>query len=135
MRTYALLVFLICAMFSVYIQAETVFTGLPEVKISESGDSRLPEVVPQDSAGSFVCVISKIDGKYYWASRGNTSLLRVENGAFITFIAGNGSGYVRIINPELKQAASLAGDPEAKFNYVEHLLLGLRSVTYYGKAK
>lgn len=135
MRTHALLVFLICAMFSVYVQAETVFTGLPEVKISESGDSRLPEVVPRDKAGSFVCVISKIDGKYYWASRENTSLLRVENGAFITFIAGNGSGYVRIINPELKQAASLAGGPEAKFNYVEHLLIGLRSVTYYGKAK
>ncbi len=29
----------------------------------------------------------------------------------------------------------MAGDPEAKFDYVEHLLLGLKSVTYYGNSK
>lgn len=27
------------------------------------------------------------------------------------------------------------GDPEEKFDYVEHLLLGLKSVTYYGRMK
>lgn len=134
MITRTFLVFMICSTIVTNIQAETVFTGLPEVKISESGDSRLPEAVSRDKAKSFVCVISKIDGKYHWTSRENARLFRVESGAFITYVAENGSGYVRITNPELKQAADLAGGPEAKFDYVEHLLFGLRSITYYGKA-
>ena len=34
---------------------------------------------------------------------------------------------------ELRKMSVALGDPEAKFDYVEHLLLGLKSVTYYGK--
>jgi hypothetical protein len=40
---------------------------------------------------------------------------------------------VRVIFPEVKEAASLMfTETEAKFDYVEHLLIELRSVTYYG---
>lgn len=59
-------------------------------------------------------------------------MLRKESGAFITFVAVDGSGYVRIISPEMKDAASLMAETELKFDYAEHLLIGLRSVTYYG---
>ena len=45
----------------------------------------------------------------------------------------NGSGYVRTIRPESKEAASLMGATEAQFDYVEHALIGLKSVTYYGR--
>ena len=34
----------------------------------------------------------------------------------------------------VKELGPKTGDPEEKFDYVEHLLLGLKSVTYYGKA-
>jgi len=37
-----------------------------------------------------------------------------------------------MVNPDLKDAASLMAETEAKYDYVEHLLIGLRSVTYYG---
>jgi hypothetical protein len=34
-----------------------------------------------------------------------------------------------------KEAASLLGKTEENFDYVEHLLAGLRSITYYGKSE
>ena len=59
-------------------------------------------------------------------------MVRIESGAFITFVAVDGGGYVRMIAPGEKKMVSLIGDTEAKFDYVEHLLTGLKSVTYYG---
>lgn len=116
-----------------------IFTGVPEIKISEGGISRVPENLTKDKAIKFKCTITKIDDKYYWTSRENVELIPISSGAFITYWAVNGSGYVRIIKAESKQEVkklgAMAGDPEAKFDYVEHLLLGLKSVTYYGKSK
>ena len=68
-------------------------------------------------------------------TRQNTELVRIESGAFITYLAINGSGYVRVISPKLKDAASLMSPTEARFDYVEHALIGLRSITYYGSAQ
>jgi len=62
-------------------------------------------------------------------------MVRIESGAFITFIAVNGSGYVRMIAPGMKKPAALMSDAEAQFDYVGHILIGLRSVTYYGKTQ
>jgi hypothetical protein len=74
-------------------QATTVFRGIPSIKISEGGVERLPETLPRDKAVNIGCVISKIGDDYYWASRENTAIIRVESGVFITFLAVNGSGY------------------------------------------
>ena len=116
-------------------QARTVFSGLPSVKVSEGGTERLAEAISRSQAANLGCVVSEIGGKYYWAMRGNKEMIRGVSGAFITYIAVDGSGYVRVINPALKNAASLTSPTEAKFDYVEHLLLGLRSVSYYGNAQ
>ena len=114
-------------------QATTVFAGLPGVKISEGGVERVPENLSRDRAVNFACVISRIGDKYYWASRENKEMIRIESGAFITFLAVDGVGYVRIVAPGMKEAVSLImGETETKFDYVEHALIGLRSVTYYG---
>lgn len=116
-----------------------IFTGVPEIKISEGGVNRIPENLTKDKAIKFKCSITKIDDKYYWTSRENVELIPIVNGAFITYWAVNGSGYVRVVKPEMKEEVkkmgAMAGDPEEKFDYVEHLLLGLKSVTYYGKSK
>jgi hypothetical protein len=116
-------------------QSRTVFRGVPEVKISEGGYDRLVENLKRSEAINLTCVVSQIDGKYYWASRENRELVRREAGAFITYIAPDGSGYIRLIAPGSKENASLMSDAEAKYDYVEHLLVGLRSVTYYGRAE
>lgn len=115
------------------------FTGLPEIKISEGGISRVPESLTKDKSIQFKCTITKIDDKYYWTSRENVELIPIVSGTFITYLAINGSGYVRLVKPEMKgevkKLGAIAGDPEAKFDYVEHLLLGLKSVTYYGQSQ
>ena len=116
-----------------------IFSGIPEIKISEGGLSRIPEKINKEKAMGYKCTISKIGDKYLWTTRENTELIPVENGAYITFLAVNGSGYVRIIKPSkkdvVKQMGAMTGDPEEKFDYVEHLLLGLKSITYYGISK
>jgi hypothetical protein len=110
----------------------TIFKGRPAVKISEGGTERAPETLGREQAVNLECVVSQIGSDYYWASRENTPLVRIDGGAFTTFIAANGAGYIRIIKPEAKSAAALMGGAEKQYDYVEHALVGLRSVTYYG---
>jgi hypothetical protein len=112
--------------------AATVFRGRPMIKVSEGGVDRVPEAVSRDRAPNLECVISQIGDQYYWASRENVRLVRTESGAFITFVAVNGSGYIRIVKPEDKSSAALMSPTEERFDYIEHLLIGLRTVTYFG---
>ena len=132
MRKFVITFFILIIAATVHAQSTMVFNGLPIVKISEGGVSRVPENITRDRAVNLKCIISKISGAYYWASRENAKLLRIDSGAFSTFVAENGSGYIRMVNRDLKDAASLMSETEAKYDYVEHLLIGLRSVTYYG---
>jgi len=114
---------------------EIVFSGIPTVKISEGGASRVVEDLKDAKASEAECIVTKIDDKYFWKSRNNIELFMVQSGAFVSFVATNGSGYIRVIPSDLKEVASLMDETEKKYNYVEHLLIGLRAVTYYGNAK
>jgi TPR repeat protein len=114
---------------------DIVFSGTPTVRINEGGGPRAIEDVKPAEASGARCTIIRIDDKYFWQTRNNVELTMVTSGAFITFVANSGAGYIRIIQPELKDAAALMGETEQKFDYVEHMVIGLRSVTYYGKAK
>ncbi len=115
-----------------YAEPITVSKGRPIIKISEGGISRIPNSLEYSEATNLECVVSKIGDDYFGASRENTPLVRIESGAFITFLAINGSGYVRVLKESHKDAASLMSVTEKQFDYAEHLLIGLRSVTYYG---
>lgn len=94
-------------------QRVIVFTGRPFFKISEGGNNRTPEQLDLARAVSLECVISRIGEEYYWASREDTPLSRVESGAFITFVASNGAGYVRVIDRDWNGAASMMSETEA----------------------
>ena len=122
-----------------FAKEEIIFTGIPEIKISEGGISRVPETLSKSRAMEYKCTITRIDEKYYWTTRENVELIPISRGAFITFLAVEGQGYIRIVKPEMRETirkiGAMAGDPEEKFDYVEHLLLGLKTVTYYGKSK
>ena len=132
------LIFLIVSV-PLYAKEMIIFTGIPEMKISEGGVNRVLDNLNKENAIKFKCTITKIDDKYYWTSRENIELIPISSGAFITYWAVNGSGYVRVVKPgmkeEVKQLGALASDPEGQYDYVEHLLLGLKSVTYYGQSK
>jgi hypothetical protein len=110
--------FLLTVSVSSFGSEQIVFTGIPEAKISEGGVERLPEQISSEKAMGLKCTITEIDGKYYWTTRENLELVRVQSGAYVTFLAQNGSGYVRIIDPSMKKSASLIGGAEAKFDYV-----------------
>jgi hypothetical protein len=62
-------------------------------------------------------------------------LARIEAGAFITYVATNGAGYVRVVAPGMKEAASLMSNTEKQFDYVEHIVFGLRSISYFGNTR
>lgn len=132
-RNYTRLLFLLIIGFSGSLIAEsvTVFKGYPAIKIIERGSSRDANEVLVAKAPDLACVISNIDGKFYWASRENVEVFPMVSGAFTTYLAVNGSGYVRVSSPEARAGLKNAG--EGEHDYVEHLLLGLNSITYYGR--
>jgi hypothetical protein len=113
-------------------QSSTIFAGIPSIKISEGGTDRVVEKLERAVAVNVAVVISEINGRYYWASRENKELSASEGAAFTTFTAVDGSGYIRVLDPQMKPAAALAYESAKAFDYVEHLLIGLNSVTYYG---
>ena len=98
-------------------QPITVFKGTPQFKISEGGIERVPEALSRQVAANLAVVISKIGDDYYWASRDNTPLVEVDGaGAYVTYIAANGSGYVQVIRPEMKAAAGLLGGSSERYD-------------------
>jgi len=113
------------------------FTGLPQVQIQENGLNRKVETLSKENTEKYKCVITRKDDKYFWTSRGDIELIPIPYGIFITFVAADATGYVRISSLELTQETpeNQAREPEEKYNYSEHQLSGLKSVTYYGKAK
>ena len=112
----------------------TTFTGLPTVKITEGGVERSAEKLDRATASTLFCVINEKDGKFYWETRGNKPLLKIDSNAFVIYLAVDGSGYVRVLKPEFKKAAASISATEKNYDYVEHMLLGLRTITYYGIA-
>src|SRR5688500_15573882 len=78
----------------------TVFKGTPVTKISEGGLQRTPEQVSKANAPNLACVISRVGDNFYWASRENKELVEISGGgSYITYIAVNGSGYIRVLKP------------------------------------
>lgn len=131
---------IVLTMFSFALADEIIiFSGIPQIKISEGGLGRVPEQLTSEKAIDARCTIARADNKFLWKSRQNVELIPIESGAFITYVATNASGYVRVIKPDMKSEVTkfgiALGEPEGTFDYVEHLLLGLKSVTYYGLSK
>ena len=129
-----ILLFAICFITNICKAQTFSFTGIPSVKVTESGIERNAEKIESTKALSVACVVKEIDGKFFWETRGNKPLVKIDSGAFVIFLAVDGSGYVRLIKPSLKEATSLMSNTEKNFDYVEHLILGLRTVSYYGKS-
>jgi len=111
---------------------EIVLTGTPAktIEIDQFGD-RSTFNNPTETALSIV----KDGENYYWASRGNIQLAVVSNGIYITYIAIDGSGYIRTIN-ETARARFIEGTPEnlvGRYTYFEHISTDLTSKTIYGR--
>lgn len=115
----------------VHAEEYVIFEGHPVIKISEAGNDRVVEKLKEQDSQQYVCRITEVNGKYYWLTREDVELIPIESGAYVTFFAVNGAGYVKIIAPGMKEVVSV--DPvEKEFDYIEHMTLGLKTITYYG---
>ena len=121
---------------SVNVSASGVFfDGAPVKKVEVSGQSSSTYVMSEAQSEEYKVVISRDGENYYWTSRNNVRLVPVESGYYVTFIAVNGSGYVRTLMSDAREIFSLLPpeDQKNEYLYVEHLIHQLGSITYYGR--
>lgn len=111
-----------------------VFEGRPLRRVVSSFEETVRSNLSTDEAVKYAVRIVERQGKYYWASREMRQLLRHEGGAYITFYAVDGAGYIRIGIPLMLDLRDQLPDEERRkeIGYVEHLLTQFTSITYYG---
>lgn len=117
--------------------ARVVFEGFPLRKVESSFLETTARALNDDEAFEYHVRIVERNGRYYWASREMRELIRSESGAYITYHAGDGSGYIRVGTPFLLDLRDRLPQEqrEREIGYVEHLLIQYGSVTYYGNRK
>lgn len=86
--------------------------------VNESGNFPLTESQQNESR----LIITKKGQKYYWTSRQDRELTKHESGVYTIFFETKGAGYVKVMKSE------------EKVLYMEHMGLGLETITYWGTA-
>lgn len=105
--------------------AETEFEGTPQTKVEVTLGATTSEAVPRDEREKRRVVITRDGDKYYWASRNNTPLYKLDSGDYVTYVAATGVGYVRVLSPRKAIGRNVT--------YMEHLTVQMGSITYFGK--
>jgi hypothetical protein len=115
--------------------ADIEFEGTPEVKVQVMDGAAQTESVPPQKTREFRVVIVRDGDQFYWASRNNVPLIKRESGAYITYVAANGAGYVRVLIPAMRKLIDSTPQSQrtGEFVYMEHMVILMGSITYYGK--
>ena len=103
-----------------------VFFGLPTTKYQVSVDeSQRTKLTTADSTKNAVRIV-KVGDDYIWKTRENRKLIYSYPGYgdFHYFIDPQGSGYMKI-----------ARTPAGKVTFLEHVGLGMVTITYFGSAQ
>ena len=96
------------------------FYGLPEIRVTETFNEQSERIVLNDTDTlKFACIIS--NSPHLWKSRGGVPLTFHISGIFLVFTADTGAGYIKINTITNK--------------YIEHMHLGLVTITYHGEWK
>ena len=118
----ALVILLLLPVVCVAQQELVVLNGTPNIQnkssLEVSGNFSLTEFQQAESR----LIITKKGQKYYWTTRQNRELIKHESGIYTIFMESNGAGYVK---------AMKSAD---KVLYMEHMGLGLETITYWGTA-
>jgi hypothetical protein len=104
--------------------AEELVTCLPSYKVQTEEFTERFELNNKDSQ-EYKVIIDKINGNYYWKTRENKQLIKRASGIFDVYYASDGSGYIKIENYNI----------DGERRYLEHVHLGLQTITYYGVCK
>ncbi len=115
--------------------ADLEFEGTPTTKVEVLEGTSQSTPVSRLDATSLRVVIVREGDKYLWQSRKGLPLSKSISGAYVTYIALNGAGYVRVLSPEMRRLREQlpAAERENALVYMEHLVNQLGSVTYFGK--
>lgn len=118
-----------------YAEEVLEFEGTPSTKIEGKADfSARTSISGLERESSSVRIMRDGDA-FFWASRGNVPMIKINDGIYITYLAIDGSGYVRTLNPTARQVYQKQAPDDQLGNamYVEHITIGLESLTYYGR--
>jgi len=119
--------FTVCFLALSALAADEVFRGAPTVRVFTSIEKESREKLDPESAKKNECVIVQRGKKYYWASRENAEMLRVDAPQFTYFIHVGGSGYVKVLTGSRKAS-------NAPADYIENIVRGFEVITYWGTA-
>jgi hypothetical protein len=114
-----------------------VFEGEPLKRVESSfeGTSSI-DLEREDAFKARVRIVER-SGRYYWQSRGMKEMTRSESGAYITYAAIDGSGYVRTHIPVMLDLREHLPEErrDREIGYTEHLLIQFASITYFGNRR
>ena len=101
-----------------------ILNGVPSVKVVSSAGVTERQELTDAEKNQFRVLVTKIDDMYVWETRGKKLLFKTQSGVHRHFISPEGSGYVKVV---------AAGTPQDEpLSYMEHLNMGLMTVTYWG---
>lgn len=131
-------IFILFSWISVFAEekkTEVVFEGLPVKKIEVTESVAATYEVVKTEREKYKVVIVKVGNKYFWKSRGNLEVIPMKSGVYITYLSVTGSGYVRVLNEEMRKLLSMLSEKEKakNYKYFEHLVHQMGSITYYGR--
>ena len=107
---------------------QIVFRGTPSLRVLSSVENDQRQKLDTDAAQKNECVIVQRGKKYFWASRGDAPMNRIDTSQFTYFIHTGGAGYVKIFTG--------VRDPQAAADYIENInQQGFEVVTYWGRAE
>ena len=104
--------------------AEEIFIGTPIARTELTGEQVQRTMLDSSSQSEFQVIIQRDGDRYFWKTREMKELESNRSGIFVTYQAIDCSGYVRI------DSSANASSP---LGYLEHLKLGLMTITYQGQ--
>lgn len=120
----SLLLMCVCAMAA--FGDDIVFRGTPTLRVFANVDRDERQQLSGDDARKNQCVIVQRGKKYFWASRENIPMTRVDFPTFTYFIHTGGGGYVKVLTGSREKTNS-------PVDYVENINRGFEVITYWGK--
>lgn len=99
-----------------------VFKGIPVVQNKSSVEESVNFQLSDSQQSESRSIITRKGQKYFWTSRQDRELTRHESGIYTIFLETRGAGYVKVMR---------SAD---KVLYMEHMGLGLETITYWGVA-
>jgi uncharacterized protein (DUF427 family) len=105
---------------------EVVFRGVPNVRVFTSVEQEQREKLEGADAQKNECVVVRKGRKYYWSSRNDAELERVDAPQFTYFMHKGGAGYIKILTGDRREM-------NAPADYIENINQGFDVITYWGR--